>query len=220
MTLTAVIALLTEPVLFAITMGVVLLRRALARKERLPEEIALAAAWVFVVGSLVWLGVFLSGSTLLGFSKHWTWLAALHFAFAGFGSLTVTALTCRTVSKGRALKVLRTLLIAHPVAYLVTAAGISGFPYCDEWGATSYELIFVAQWGAFVLGRPNRIARGPLLHSRTESDRSRGNARARARLGLGELDPRSIGDGSLSRSRKRDWACRVRFCRFCLGAFP
>ena len=46
---------------------------------------------------------------------------------------------------------------------MVTAAGISGFLYCDELGATAYELIFVTQLGAFVLGRPNRIARGPRL---------------------------------------------------------
>ena len=159
----AVIALLTLPVLSAIAVGCALLRRAFARTERLPEEIALAAAWIFVVGSFVWLGVFLSGSTLLGFGEPWTWLAALHFAFAGYGSLTVTALTCRTVSNGRALKVLRILLIAHPVAYLVIAAGISGFRYCDELGAMAYELIFVTQLGAFLLGRPNRIAYGPRL---------------------------------------------------------
>ena len=163
MTHTSVIALLTVPVLCAIAMGCALLRRALARPELLPEEVALAAAWVFVVGSLIWLGVFLSGSTLLGFGAPWTWLAASHFAFAGFGTLTVTALSCRAVSNGWALKVLRILLIAHPVAYLVTAAGIGGFIYCDELGATGYELIFVTQLGAFVLGRPKRIARGPRL---------------------------------------------------------
>jgi hypothetical protein len=59
------------------------------------------------------------------------------------------------------LKTLRILVIAHPVAYLVTAAGISGFHYCDELGATSYELIFITQLGAFVFGRPDRISRGP-----------------------------------------------------------
>jgi len=163
MTHTAVIALLAVPVLFAIAMGCVLLRRAFARRELLGEEVALGAAWVFVVGSLIWLGVFLSGSTLLGFGAPWTWLAASHFAFAGFGALTVTALSCRAVSNGRSRKILRILLIAHPVAYLITAAGISGFLYCDELGATSYGLIFVTQLGAFVFGQPNRIARGPLL---------------------------------------------------------
>ena len=163
MTHAAVIALLTAPVLFAIAMGCAQMRRAFARPELLPEEVALAAAWVFIVGSLVWLGVFLSESTLLGFGAPWTWLAASHFAFAGFGALTVTALSCRVVSDRRALKVLRVLLIAHPIAYLVTAAGISGFRYCDELGAVSYELIFVTQLGAFVLGRPNRIARGSRL---------------------------------------------------------
>lgn len=161
MTLAAVVAILALPVLLAITVGWTLLRRAFARQELLPEEIAFAAAWVFIVGSLVWLGVFLSGSTLLGFGAPWTWITAAHFAFAGFGALTVTAFSCRVVSDQRALRILRGLLIAHPIAYLVTAAGILGFRYCDEVGAASYQLIFVTQLGAVILGRPNRIARAP-----------------------------------------------------------
>jgi hypothetical protein len=161
MTSAVVVALLAVPVLLAITAGCVLLKRAFARPELLPEEIALAAAWVFIVGSLVWLGVFLSESTLLGFGAPWTWLAAAHFAAAGFGALTVTALSCRVVSGRRALGHLRILLIAHPVAYLVTAGGIMGFRYCDEAGAAGYELIFITQLGALVLGRPDRMARGP-----------------------------------------------------------
>jgi len=163
MTHTTAIALVVGPILLAIAIGGALLRRALAREERLPEEVALAVAWVFVVGSFVWLAAFLSDSTLLGFGRPWTWLAASHFAAAGFGALTVTALTCRIVSGGRPLHTLRVLLFAHPVAYLVTAAGVSGLPYCDELGAATYELIFVTQLGAVVIGRPNRIARGPRL---------------------------------------------------------
>ena len=158
---TTVIAILTPPILLAIAVGCALWRRAFARPEVLPEEIALAAAWVFVVGSLVWLGAFLSGSTLLGFSAPWTWLAAAHFAFAGFGALTVTAFTCRVVSNRQSLRILRILLITHPIGYLVTAAGIAGVRYCDELGAASYELIFVTQLVAVVLGRPNRVAHGP-----------------------------------------------------------
>lgn len=149
--------------LMAVGTGYVLLRRALARHRVLPEELALAGAWVFLVGSSVWLGAFLSGSTLLGFGEPWTWLAAAHFAAAGFGALTVTALTCHTVSGGRSLGILRVLLAAHPVAYLVTAAGISGIPYCDEVGASGYALIFAAQLGAVLCGRPHRISRGPKL---------------------------------------------------------
>lgn len=163
MTLFAVVAFLMVPVLLAIVVGCVLLKRAFARQERLPEEIALAGAWVFVVGSLVWLGVFLSESTLFGFGAPWSWLAAAHFAFAGYGALTVTALCCRVVSDRRALKVLRILLIAHPIAYLVTAGGILGFRYCDEVGATAYELIFVLQLGVVVLGQPNRMAIKPRI---------------------------------------------------------
>jgi hypothetical protein len=159
----AVVAMLTVPALVAIATGVVLLKRAFARPELLPEEFSLAAAWVFVVGSLVWLGVALSGSALLGFGIPWSWLAAAHFAFAGYGALTVTALSCRVVSNRRALRILRILLIAHPIAYLVTAAGITGFRYCDEVGAVSYELIFVTQLAAIVLGQPDRMARGPRM---------------------------------------------------------
>lgn len=163
MTPTTAIAFVVVPILLAIAIGGALLRRALAREKLLPEEVALAVAWVFVAGSFVWLAAFLGGSTLLGFGEPWTWLAAAHFAAAGFGALTVTALTCRIVSGGRPLQTLRVLLFAHPVAYLVTAAGVSGVPYCDELGAASYELIFITQLGAAVLGRPHRIARGPRL---------------------------------------------------------
>jgi len=163
MTPTTVIALLTALVLLAVAVGCVLLRRAFAREKRLPEEFALAAAWIFVVGSLVWLGVFLNGATLLGFGAPWSWLAAAHFAAAGFGALTITALSCRAVSDRRALRILRILLVAHPITYLVTAAGIYGFRYCDELGAAGYELLFVIQLGAFVLGRPDRMARGARL---------------------------------------------------------
>jgi len=158
-----VIAILSGPAVLAIAIGSILLKKAFTRPVILPEEIALAAAWVFVVGSLVWLGVFLSGSTLLGFGAPWTWITAAHFAFAGFGTLTITSLSCRMVSRRRALSVLRLLLFAHPVAYLVTAAGILGFRYCDEIGAASYAAIFVAQLSAVVFGQPTRIARAPML---------------------------------------------------------
>lgn len=150
-------------VLLAIAIGCALLRRAFAREEVLPEEVALAAAWVFVVGGLVWLNAFLSGSALLGFSAPWTWLAASHFAAAGYGAVTITALTCRAVSNPRAARILRVLLVVHPAAYLVVAAGISGIPFCDEAGAAAYGLLFVTQLGAFVLGQPDRIGRGPRL---------------------------------------------------------
>lgn len=160
MALPTVIALLTVPILIAVGVGCVLLGRAFSRAKLLPEEIALAVAWVFVVGSLVWLGVYLSGSVLLGFGEPWSWLAAAHFTAAGFGALTVTALTCRAVSDLRAVGILRILLAAHPVVYLTTAAGIYGYRFCDELGAAGYGLIFVIQLGAFVLGNPNRMERG------------------------------------------------------------
>lgn len=155
------LSLLAVPIGLAVAIGWTLLRRAFARRDLLSEEVALAGAWVFVVGSLIWLAAFLNGSSLLGFGPPWTWITASHFAAAGFGALTVTALTCRVVSHTRSLAILRTLLVAHPVAYLVTAAGILGFPYCDELGAASYQLIFITQLCAFVVGRPDRIAPGP-----------------------------------------------------------
>ena len=161
MTPTSAILLLSAPALGAVAMGVVLLRRAFARTEVLMEEVALAVAWVFAVGSLLWLGVFLSHGTLLGFGAPWTWLTAAHFAFAGYGALTVTALSCRVVTHERALRWLRGLLVAHPVAYLVTAFGILGYPFCDEVAATAYAGIFAVQWAAVVGGRPVRLARGP-----------------------------------------------------------
>lgn len=163
MSLPTVIAVVAPPALLAILVGCALLRRAFARQERLPEEVAFAAAWVFMVGSLVWLGVYLGGGSLLGFGAPWTWITAAHFAFAGFGALTVTAFSCRIVSHPRSLRILRILLIAHPITYLVTAAGILGYRYCDEVAATSYWVIFVAQLGAVVFGRPTRLARAPLV---------------------------------------------------------
>lgn len=160
MSLLSVIALLILPVLFAVGMGSVLLKRACMRPKLLPEELALAVAWVFMVGSLVWLGAYLGDYKLLGFGAPWSWLAASHFAFAGYGALTVTALTCRSVSHPKAIRVLRYLLVAHPIAYLITAAGISGYPYCDELGASSYELIFIIQLIAFICGQPDRMGKG------------------------------------------------------------
>jgi hypothetical protein len=161
LTITAAIALCAPLALVAIGVGITLLRRAFARRELLPEEFALAGAWVFLVGSVLWLGVFLSDSSLLGFYAPWTWLTASHFAAAGFGALTVTALACRTVANARARRVLRVLLVVHPVVYLITAAGISGNPYCSELGAASYAVLFSVQLAAVLFGQPVRIARGP-----------------------------------------------------------
>jgi hypothetical protein len=156
-------ALLAVALLGVALVGYRLLRRAFGRVQVLAEEVALGLAWIFVGGGLIWLSAYLRGETLLGFAAPWTWLAAAHFGAAGFGALTITALTCRTVSNALSLSVLRALLVVHPLAYLVTAAGISGVPHCNELGATAYELIFVTQLGAFVLGRPDRIAGGPRL---------------------------------------------------------
>lgn len=117
--------------LLSLAIGAALLRLALARSQTLPEELALAAAWGYFAGSAVWLAAFLSDSQLLGFGAPLTWLAASHFAVAGFGALTVTALACRVVSDRRALTLLRALLLLHPISYLTIAAGISGVRFYD-----------------------------------------------------------------------------------------
>ena len=161
MNLATVVVILSPPCILAVYLGCVRLKRAYSLSEPIPEEFALAFAWVFVVGSLVWLGAYLTDSTLLGFSVPWTWLAAAHFAFAGFGALTITALSCRVVSDTRMRRVLRILLVAHPTAYLVTAAGILGYPYCDELGASGYMLIFTTQLWAVSVGNPDRIEQFP-----------------------------------------------------------
>src|SRR5512139_1103494 len=102
-------ALLALSLLGIALVGYRLLRRALGRAKLLPEEVALAVAWVFVGGGLVWLSVYLRGEMLLGFAAPWTWLAAAHFGAAGFGALTITALACRAVTSAHALALLRTL---------------------------------------------------------------------------------------------------------------
>ena len=158
MNVASILLLLVVPAFLSISIGIFLLRRAFSRSKILPEEIALAGAWIYVVGALVWLGVYLGGGSLLGFGAPWSWLAALHFMFAGFGSLTVTALACRVVSSSRSLRVLRLLLLAHPAAYLMTAAGISGFRFGEEWGAIGYALIFYLQFFAFTMGRRREIS--------------------------------------------------------------
>lgn len=158
-----VIGVLALPALLAVGAGCMALRRAFSRQRILPEEISIAVSWVFVVGGLFWLGVYLSGSTFLGFAAPWSWLAAAHFVFAGAGALSVSALSCRTVSHPRAVRILRLLLAVHPVAYLVTAAGIYGVRFCDEIGACCYALLFSTQFGAVLLGRPDRIGWRPRL---------------------------------------------------------
>ncbi|MDX1680762.1 MAG: YndJ family transporter [Akkermansiaceae bacterium] len=147
--------------LTAIGAGSMQLRKAFRHSPKLPEEFALAVAWVFAVASLVWLTAYLCGFTILGFGSPWSWLAAAHFFFAGFGALTVTALCCRCVSHPLALRVLRTLLFIHPLAYLITAGGIMGYPYCDEMGASLYQALFISQLACFLLGDPSRLPRGP-----------------------------------------------------------
>ncbi len=159
----SVTLVLFPPVIAAVYIGLILLRRAFSYSEKLPEEFALAVAWVFVVGGLFWLGVYFSDSIFLGFGVPWTWLAAAHFIFAGYGALTITAMTCRVISSKLAQRWIRVLIFIHPVSYLITAGGILGYPYCDELGATGYAFIFITQLGAFFFGKPNRMSKGPLV---------------------------------------------------------
>jgi hypothetical protein len=154
---------LSIPILLSVVIAWLLLRRAYQRTQLLPEELALAFAWAFVVGGLMWLEAFSSESTLLGFGEPWTWLAAVHFAAAGYGVLTISALTCRVVSDARALRRLRVLLAMHPVVYFVTAAGLSGVAYCSTLGAFLYEALFIVQFVSYLRGMPNRMAKGPRI---------------------------------------------------------
>lgn len=162
MSLFATITVLLFPSLFVIGMGSILLRKAFMRQSLLPEEITLAVSFIFLEGSLFWLGLYLSGSTFLGFTSPWTWLAAVHFAFAGFGALFITSLCCRVVTNRRSLLILRCLLVVHPIAYLLTAAGIVGYPYCDEISSLTYEALFLFQWLAVFHGKPYRLKSFPL----------------------------------------------------------
>ena len=135
----------------------------MSNRRYLPEEIALVGAWVFLGGSLVWLAAYIFDYPLLGYTEPWTWLAAAHFAAAGFGALTITALTCKVVADRQWLRRLRLLLVAHPIAYLTIAAGISGWPFADEIGSSLYAILFVVQLCAYLLGKPNKLSRGPRI---------------------------------------------------------
>jgi hypothetical protein len=138
----ALVAALAAVALYA---GARLLREALRRPVLLVEDLALAAAWAFVLGGLVWLRAHLTGSALLGFGEPWTWLTASHFGAAGYGALTVTALVTRMVEGERARRLFIALLVAHPIAFACTAAGIAGVRVLDQIGAPIYLAIFLAQ---------------------------------------------------------------------------
>jgi hypothetical protein len=156
---TAAVALLLLPALACVVAGSKMLEHAMRRPVLLIEDLALALAWVFPLGSLVWLEAYLTRSTLFGFDAPWTWLTAAHFGAAGFGALTISAWLVRTVPGQRPRRVLQGLLFVHPVVFGCVAAGITGAPYLDEIGATVYAAIFIVQATVYVLAAQPR---GPL----------------------------------------------------------
>jgi len=161
------IAILALPVLGAVTAGLMQLRNAFRRPVLLPEDLALAFAWIYPVGAAFWLEAWLTGSRRLGFEAPWTWLTAAHFLVAGFGALTVSAWMTRTVSQAGARHVLYGVLIAHPIAFAAVAAGLAGVPLADEIGTLVYGSLFIVQGITFIV-----------------ASRSEGSALARIGLGL------------------------------------
>lgn len=147
----------------AIFAGCRQLKKAWLQRPFQPEAYALAVAWVFVVGSVFWLGIYVTNRTFLGFGPPWTWFTAAHFFFAGYGALTFTARCCSLVTRPVSKSIVRTLLFFHPPLYLCTAAGILGYPYCDEISSLGYELLFVLQAGAVFFGSPPVLRRSPKI---------------------------------------------------------
>ncbi len=141
-------AFLVVLVSLAVVGGLVRLRDALARPVILAEEVALAVACAFVAGGAVWLRAGLTESTFLGFGAPWTWLTAAHFAVAGYGALTISALSARLIRSGWSRRVMHAVLVLHPITFAFVAAGITGLPYVDRIGAVGYLVLFVVQVGA------------------------------------------------------------------------
>jgi hypothetical protein len=152
--------LLVVPALACLLAGGYLLREALRRPVLLVEDIALALAWLFPLGGLIWLEAYLTGSTLFGFGPPWTWLTAAHFGAAGFGALSVSAWLVRTLPARAPRRVLQALLFVHPVAFACVVAGIAGASYFDRAGALAFGLLFAVQASVYCLAsRPG----GPLV---------------------------------------------------------
>ncbi|RME22901.1 MAG: hypothetical protein D6798_14675 [Deltaproteobacteria bacterium] len=135
----------------------VLFRRAVRRPRLLPEELALAAAFLAVPVGAVWLWAWGTDRTLLGFGAPWTWLTAAHLHVAGCGSLVLTALTCRLLPAGRGLAVVRGLLLLHPAAFATVALGILGQPGAELAGAALYLLLYGAQLAVTAVGLRDRL---------------------------------------------------------------
>jgi hypothetical protein len=157
------IAILALPAFALVVAGCWLLRELARRPLLLLEDLALVVSVFFGLGSLVWLEAYLAGATLFGFAAPWTWLTAAHFAVAGGGALALSSLLVRVLPTNRSRRVVQGLLLLHPLAFALTAAGIQGVPGLDEIGALAYALLFVTQALAFVFAFPSEGPRAARL---------------------------------------------------------
>ena len=142
----------------AVAIGVVLLRRALQHTPLRLDALCLAAAWAYAVGGALWLRAWLVGQPFLGFEAPWTWLTAVHFHAAGLGSWSVSALAARFVGDVRRYRIMAGVLLAHPVAFSLVAAGINGAAGVDIAGACFYWLLYAVQLIAVAPALPRRRA--------------------------------------------------------------
>ena len=123
-----------------VVVGLRSLQRSLSRPILQASEVGLASAWVWVVGGGVWLYVYSADTSLLGFRGSWALLTAAHFHAAGFAAVSLTSLMVRATDRGR------WLLVIHPVAFALVAAGLAGVRVLDQIGTVVYLGLFGAQW--------------------------------------------------------------------------
>ncbi|MEZ4426820.1 MAG: YndJ family transporter [Nannocystaceae bacterium] len=121
---------------------------ALERPRLLVDELAIAAAHALPIGGGVWLVIAASGGNLLGFGGDWALLTASHFHAAGFGAWVMAGLVAREnldapARSTRAAQ--RAVLLLHPVAYGIVAAGITGAPALEQLGTASYLALLTVQ---------------------------------------------------------------------------
>lgn len=145
MTQSGAVALGAAVALLSVFGGLHQLRQALQRPLLAPEDFSLAFAYLFPMGAAVWGTAWLTDTSFMGFAAPWTGLTAAHFLVAGFGALTVSSWLARTISGRRARQLMSVLLVVHPLAFSLVAAGLSGYPSSDKAGAVLYLLVFIAQ---------------------------------------------------------------------------
>jgi len=120
-------------VLWLLISGLVALRLLFAVRSL--EDFARVIPWGFLVGGAVWLAVYTSGLTLLGFSGLAALLTAAHLHFAGFGGVQLAA-------KSGEKPVPWILAMALGVALL--AAGIAVSPTLEKISAWYLVVVMLA----------------------------------------------------------------------------